>query len=284
MDTVAAAVPFAAELLPADGAPRERLARWVTDPANKAFAQATANRMWAQLFGRPLVEPIDDIPLVRAAIEIGGEQAGDQASAVLALLAEDFASHGYDLRRLIKIIALSDAFAAPSQTIDDSDATADDRWRVFPLTRLRPEQVVGSLLQASSLATLDYQSHILVRFARAVGQSEFVTRYGDRGEDEFSPYGATIPQQLLMMNGELLKKRTEDNLIGNAATQIAALASTDEKAIETAYLACLTRRPSGDESAHFAERLQGTRGVERRERMEDLYWALLNSTEFSWNH
>ena len=123
---------------------------------------------------------------------------------------------------------------------------------------------MGSLLQSSSLATLDYQSHILVRFARAVGQSEFVKRYGDRGEDEFSPQGGTIPQRLLMMNGELLKKKTEGNLVGNAATQIAALASTDEKAIETAYLACLTRRPTADETAHFAERLAGTRGMERR--------------------
>ena len=87
-----------------------------------------------------------------------------------------------------------------------------------------------------------------------MGQSEFVTRYGDRGEDEFSPQGGTIPQQLLMMNGELLKKRTEDNLIGNAATQIAALASTDEKAIETADLACLSAGRRGRNGPDFAER------------------------------
>jgi hypothetical protein len=287
MQLVTATVPFAAELLPPEGTPRARLAQWVTDPGNKAFAQATANRMWAQLFGRPLVEPIDDIPIRRD--QINGEsetfhQAGDEATAALAILADDFVSHGYDLRRLIRSIAFSTPFGAASRTADDSDGAPDDSWRIFPLTRLRPEQVVGSLLQASSLATLDYQSHILVRFARAVGQSEFVTRYGDRGEDEFSPQGGTIPQQLLLMNGELVKKKTEGNLIGNAATQIAALASTDEKAIEIAYLACLTRRPNADELAHFAQRLAGTRGVERRERMEDLYWALLNSTDFSWNH
>ena len=111
---MAAAVPFAAELLPADGTPRERLARWVTDPGNKAFGQAIANRVWAQLFGRPLVEPIDDIPLARSALESNSDgqsddRASDKATAALAILADDFAAHGYDLSRLISIIALSDA-------------------------------------------------------------------------------------------------------------------------------------------------------------------------------
>jgi hypothetical protein len=155
---------------------------------------------------------------------------------------------------------------------------------VFPLTRLRPEQVVGSLLQACSLATLDYQSHIVVRFFRAVGQAEFVKRYGDSGEEEFSPQGGTIPQRLLLMNGELVKDRTKENLVANAATQIGALASTDEKAVEIAYLACLTRRPTSAEMQHFVAKLAGTRGDDRRQQMEDLYWALVNSTEFSWNH
>ncbi|HVU89493.1 MAG TPA: DUF1549 domain-containing protein, partial [Pirellulales bacterium] len=284
LESASAAVPFAAELLPAEGPPRERLARWVTDPANKTFAQATANRMWAQLFGRPLIEPIDDIPLFRTTSDTSGGQADDPATVALTILADDFVTHGYDLRRLIRTIALSAPFAAASRTVEDTAHAPDEPWGAFPLTRLRPEQVVGSLLQASSLATLDYQSHILLRFARAVGQSEFVTRYGDSGEDEFAPQGGTVPQRLLLMNGELLKKKTEDNLVGNAATQIAALASTDEKAIETAYLACLTRRPTVLETAHFAARLADTRGGERRERMEDLYWALLNSTEFAWNH
>ena len=130
----------------------------------------------------------------------------------LAILADDFVTHGYDLRRLISIIALSDAFAAESRTADDFVTAADDpanAWRTFPLTRLRPEQVVGSLLQASSLATLDYESHIVIRFARAVGQAEFVKRYGDSGEEEFAPQGGTIPQRLLLMNGELVKKKTK---------------------------------------------------------------------------
>ncbi len=93
-------VPFSPELLPAGRNNRRRLAGWVTDPKNRAFARAIVNRVWALMFGRPLVEPIDNVPL------------GGQAPAPLETLAADFASHHYDLRRLIHLIAASEAFGA----------------------------------------------------------------------------------------------------------------------------------------------------------------------------
>jgi hypothetical protein len=55
-------------------------------------------------------------------------------------------------------------------------------------------------------------------------------------------------------------------------------------AIQTAYLAVLTRPPSKAELLHFAGRLDGKKGKSRTQALEDLYWVLLNSTEFSWNH
>ena len=61
--SVEPAVPYLRELMPESGDPRHRLAVWVTHPKNKAFARATVNRMWAILFGKPLVEPLDSIPL-----------------------------------------------------------------------------------------------------------------------------------------------------------------------------------------------------------------------------
>jgi hypothetical protein len=156
-------------------------------------------------------------------------------------------------------------------------------WAAFPLTRLRPEQVVGSLLQAASVTTIDHQSSIVVRAARALGQAGFVEQYGDTGQDEFGEHGGTIPQRLVLMNGELVKQATQQGL-GNASSQIARFAPDDETAVEAAYLSVLSRRPSPEERAHFAARLAGTRGGARAERMEDLCWCLINSTEFSWNH
>jgi hypothetical protein len=119
--------------------------------------------------------------------------------------------------------------------------------------------------------------------------SQFVERYGDMGDDEFNARGGTIPQRLLMMNGELVKERTGENPLMNATSRIAMLTGKPEKQVEVAYLATLTRRPTDAELAHFVARLADTDGGggdrrTRQEALEDLYWTLINSTEFSWNH
>jgi hypothetical protein len=272
--TVPAAVPFQAELLPEPGTRRERLAAWVTHPKNQAFARATVNRAWAIMFGKPLVEPIDNIP------------PADENPAALDLLASDFVEHGYDLRRLFTAIAETKVFQLDSRAEDGSDLSEAqlDQWAAFPMTRLRPEQVVGGILQASSLSTIDYQSHILVRLARQISQSDFIKRYGDTGSDEFDARGGTIPQRLVMMNGDLVKNKTRENLVANAVTRIAVLAPSDEKAVEVSTLAVLSRRPTTEEADYLRERFAASKAKSRKDRLEDLYWTLLNTTEFSWNH
>jgi hypothetical protein len=268
-------VPFLPELDPKSGTRRERLARWVTDPRNDHFSKATVNRAWAMLFGKPLVEPIDDIA-----------SAGDPPR-VLSILAEDFAANGFDFQRLLRSIALTEVFSLDSTTEEESGstlATLEAAWASFPMTRLRPEQVAGALLQSSSNQTINSDSHILVRLATYGGVNDFVTRHGDPGEEEFNLEGSsTIPQRLLMMNGELVQSKTREEL-GNASARFATLAPDDHKAVEAAYLATLTRRPTPDEAVHFEARLAGTKGDDRKQRMSDLVWSLLNATEFSWDH
>ena len=267
--TVAPKVPSHEDLLPADGARRQRLAEWVTHKKNPYFARAIANRTWALLTGKPLVDPVDNIP-------------AEGFPPALQVLADDFAAHDYDLRRLIRVIAFSQAFRLDSASAKAIGDTEEAAWAVFPLTRLRPEQVAGGVLQASQVATLGSDSHILVRLIRFGSQNDFVTRYGDTGDDEFVSRGGTIPQRLLLMNGELVRERTKDSPF-NATGRIATMAKDDGHAIETAYLATLTRRPTPDEAAQFAKQLADTT-FPRSQRVEDLYWALVNSTEFSWNH
>ncbi len=266
--TVAPRVSYSPELLPEHGTRRQRLAEWVTHRQNKYFARAAVNRVWALLCGRPLVEPIDnlelDVPMPPA----------------LQILADDFADHGYDLRRLIRVMASTEVFR-----LDSAGAGGEEEekaWAIFPLTRLRPEQVAGSVLQATSIATLDAESNILFRLVRYGQRNEFVKRYGDSGEDEFDGRTGTIPQRLLLMNGNLVRERIGESPF-NAPTRIAWLAPDDPKAVEVAYLAALSRRPTADEAAHFEAALADPR-IKRTQKVEDLFWALINSTEFSWNH
>ena len=88
------------------------------------------------------------------------------------------------------------------------------------MTRLRPDQVAGALFQATTLTTINSESHWFVRLVSYTGRNDFVKRYGDTGEDEFDARGGTIPQRLLLMNGEIVRERIKDDLF-NAATRIA---------------------------------------------------------------
>ncbi|MCA9216709.1 MAG: DUF1553 domain-containing protein [Planctomycetales bacterium] len=248
---------------------RETLANWVTHPDNKAFSRAIVNRVWALLFGRPLVTPIDSIPLE------GPYPAG------LEELADQFCASACDLRQLIRTIVATNVFQADSRAPFDVTKKHEEHWAVFPITRLRPEQVAGSILQASSLTTIDADSHIIVKLTRFDEQDKFVKRYGDTGDDEFDAHGGTIPQRLLMLNGNLVKERTKDDLVMNATARISTLTRSDERAIEAAYLCVLTRQPSAAELHHFVSLLADG---DREKEIEDLFWVLFNSAEFSWNH
>ena len=268
-------VPFNQELLPEDGELRERLATWVTHPKNRAFARAAVNRIWTLLFNKSLVHPVDEVPL-----------EGPWPKP-MEILADDLIEHDFDLHRLIRLIVSTRAFQLDSRGAEDAPPVTEAHERAFaafPITRLRPEQVAGGVIQSSTLKTINADSHIIQKMKRFFGQGEFVKRYGDLGEDEFNQEGGTIPQRLLLMNGKMVSEQINPNPFMNASTRIGIVAPDDETAVETAFLATLTRRPSAEETEHFVAQLKDSKGDERSERMSDLYWALLNSTEFSWNH
>jgi len=272
-------VPFQPELLPERGRPRQRLARWVTHSENRAFARATVNRVWALMFGRPLVEPVDEIPLE--------ETPENPYPPGLEILADDFIIHKFNLQRLIRVIAATRAFGLDSKMPAGRTPPTlehDQHWAAFPLSRLRPEQVAGSIIQSASLTAINADSHILFQLNRSIQQGEFIKRYGDIGEDEFYIQGGTIPQRLLMMNGSLVHERIKDDLVANAASRILATAPNDTKVVEATYLAVLSRRPSAEEGDYFVHSLSQKGFLDRKAKQADLYWALINSTEFSWNH
>lgn len=267
-------VPFAQETMPETGSRREQLAQWITDGNNRAFARATVNRAWALLFGRPLVDPVDDIPLE------GPYPAG------FDVLTDEFIKSGHDFQYLLRLIAASAPFQRASDSGDpDNPVTTEQEtaWSAFPVTPLRPEQVAGSIIQSASFRALDSDAHILDRFRRFSETNDFVKRYGDQGENEFQEESGTIPQRLLLMNGKLVGERTGENPIMNSSTRVAHYSSSEKQAVEAAFLALLTRLPTTEESEHFAASLEKKNPKAKARASADLYWALINSTEFSWN-
>ncbi len=139
------------------------------------------------------------------------------------------------------------------------------------------------MLQASSIRTIDQNSHLFTRTLRFFRERDFIEDFGDPGENELGDRAGTVPQALLRMNGELEKDLTEPNPL-NATARIANSAPDAARTVEVAYLICLARRPTPEEAAWFTKQLEELNPKQRPAAVADLIWTLFNSTEFSWNH
>ena len=265
-------VPFFQELSDSKGTRRGQLADWVTHPDNRAFARTAVNRIWAIVFGRPLVVPVDDIPLA------GPFPLGLEA------LTDEFVESGFDLKHLIRVITRLQVFRLDSRADFEVTEAHEAVWSVFPLVRLRPEQVAGALNQTASLQTINADVSYLIRLQQQNEINNFVKRYGDTGEDEFEDRGGTVTQRLLLMNGNLSQSRIANGNGGNASARISRLTEDDEDAIRAAYLTVLTRSPSQAELLYFLKKFREKPDAQRGRVIEDLFWTLTNSTEFSWSH
>lgn len=249
---------------------RQRLANWMTHKDNRPFARAIINRMWALMLGRPLIEPVDDIPL------------DGPFPPAIEILTDDFLEHDFNLHRLIRIIAQTEVFGLDSAADFEVTDQHHQRWAVFPITRLRPEQCAGAILQSTRLKTIDASAPVTTRLIHLLQQREFVTRFGDAGADEFRPRGETISQRLLLLNGDVIADRLESPFLSPA--HLIPLSRDANKAIEVAFLSTLSRLPTRAEQENFAPRLSDGTGQQNTESVIDLYWALINSAEFRWNH
>ena len=211
MREVDPAVPFGKEWIPAEGTTREKFAHWMTHPENRRFERAITNRVWGLMFGRSFITPVDDMP----------NPSDDEADRdVLDMLGQDFREHNYDLKRMIVTIASLKPFRLKSVVEPNNDSQADvnyeekismldESWGLFPITRLRPEQIIGAMLQASSIQTIDQNSHLFTRFRRFTNERDFVNEYGDPGEQELVEQTGTIPQALLRMNSNMTRGAVE---------------------------------------------------------------------------
>ncbi|KLU04503.1 hypothetical protein RISK_003557 [Rhodopirellula islandica] len=266
---------------------RERLAYWLTHPENKPAARAAVTRVWTLLFGRPpaieteygfQVGEVDNLPL------------DSPPSEMIDTLTEAFVDGGFDVRELIRLITNAPAFRVSSRADFDVTEQHELAMAVFPVTRLRSEQVAGATIQSGRVKTINRDSSFLVQLQQFGSLNDFLKRYGDLGEDEFTPQPVTITQRLVMLNGKLVSETASPNPILNASSHIEMFARNDQEVVRTLYLTVLNREPTEPELKHFTTRLtpesrnQSEPPTSRKQEITDLTWALLNSSEFAWNH
>ncbi len=249
---------------------RPVLAKWMTAPDNPFFAKALVNRMWAQFFGRGLVNPVDDM------------HEGNPAThpELLATLTEQFKRNNFDLKYLVRAIVNSEAYQRSSRTVADNE-TDTELLSHAPIRALTPEQLYDSLVRVVGTPAGrkgDFAKKAPVGKKGPTGPREqFIAFFRVEEGADVLDYQAGIPQALRLMNSALL------NNTAPVVNQAIQAANNDQaRIVEHLYLAILSRRPT-------AEELQGRltyirRQADARTAYGDLTWALLNCSEFTLNH
>ncbi|PHQ37040.1 DUF1549 and DUF1553 domain-containing protein [Rhodopirellula bahusiensis] len=257
---------------------RQRLANWLTGPDNPYFARATVNRVWSHMFGRGIVDPVDDF----------GENNLPVSADLIDTLASQFIENDFDLKRLVRSIALTRAYqlSSSSNRAEDSSDGIEERLTTFAqmnVKTLTPEQVYDCIAVATMLdqqnATSDYT---LARFGNSQ-RDTFLQQFAAPAISR-SEYLAGIPQALMLMNGSLIGQATHEQSSG-LIRSLDAPFFTDEQRIEVLFMSTLSRPPRPNERELVAEFIPAEASREQRHTgMADLLWALINSSEFTLNH
>jgi len=253
---------------------REELARLIA--RSEYLGQAIANRTWSRFFGYGFTKPIDDM----------GPHNPPSHPDLLAGLAKAFASQGYDLKRLTRWIVLSEAYGLSSVTTtrnksDDPSLGTKPAFSHFYLRQMEAEELYESLLVATE-AHKSAGSFAAQEQVKGQWLQQFVQAFGTDEGDESTTFNGTIPQMLMMMNGELIRRAASGEK-GSFLERLAHGNQSGSEKITRLYQASLSRRPTSYEIRAANTLLQLNKGSELAA-LQDVWWALLNSNEFILNH
>ncbi|WP_020473456.1 DUF1549 domain-containing protein [Zavarzinella formosa] len=249
---------------------RRVLSDWMTGSKNPYFARNAVNRLWAHVYGNALVEPLDDL---------SGE-AGTSGPNVglLTELSDAFVASGHDLKFITKALTLTKAYQL-SVVSPAGDAPSDPRYFArMPVRGLTGEQLYDSLRTAAGRPP---ERNDTGRDAGLEARRRFASQFRVG-----RPAGAerSIIQALAMMNGRFTADLTEPANNPTLAGLIDAPFLDTRGRIETLFMATVGRPPSEKQAADLTKLVDESSGSDQTRVLGDLFWALVNTTEFTTNH
>lgn len=255
--------------------PRLFLAKWITDPANENFSGAMVNRLWKHFFSVGLVEPVDDL---RASNPPTNPQ-------LWLALNKEFVASGYDLKHVMRLILNSRTYQLSSSTLAGNQA--DRKFFSHYYARRLPAEVMLDAVSAATDVPDEFKGYPLgtraVQLPEPGVASYFLTLFGR--SDRVTACACermgevTLPQLLHLQNGDELPKKIRSTE-GRLTTLLKN--NDDGEVIEEIFWATVTRPPQAAEVKTIRESLAV--GDPREEVYRDLFWALLNSKDFAFNH
>jgi hypothetical protein len=250
---------------------RLELGKFIADSKNESLAKAFVNRMWGHFMGRGIVHPVDDF----------GPHNPPSHPELLERLAQEFMKSGYDVKALVRWIANSQTYQLSSviTKANEKDETLFSHMALKPMT---PEQLFDSLLTATSAHKAGGDNGAGTK--RDQWLNQFIFAFANDEGDEGSSFQGTIPQALMMMNGELMEKATG----GKPGSFLADLFDDAQQhqspvvyMVNHLYLAALSRYPTRNEMSQTSQFINGF--PDTIYVLQDLFWALLNANEFVLN-
>jgi hypothetical protein len=255
---------------------RSVLAEWLASEQNPWFAQNIANRVWEHFFGRGIIDPVDD---VRVSNPPSNPQLLEELGARLA-------SYRYDMRQLIRDICNSNTYQRSTQAPPES--AHDARNFSFAQVRRLPSEIL--LDAVSSVTDTQVKFRQLPMGARAVQVADgnsgnyFLEVFGRPSRDSACTCERrnepTLAQALHLINGSTFEQAMKSKE-GRLAQQLSG-ETTNEQIIEELYLAAYARFPRSDEQERMIRYVGESE--DRQQALEDVYWSVLNSKEFVFNH
>ncbi len=251
------------------------LAKWLASPQNPWFAASFANRVWAHFFGAGIVEPVDDFRVSNPASN----------PELLEELGKRFTASKYDLKSLVRDICNSRTYQRSTQR-NESNATDERNFAHANLRRIKAE----NLLDAISVATDTkdkFQGLPLgaraVQIADGASSTYFLTTFGRATRETVCSCEVkmepTLSQALHLLNGDTVNAKIQQ---GGLIPKVLTTKKFPEERIIDLYIRTLSRTPSKEEIDKLLPSMG--EGSNPQQALDDIFWALLNSREFLFNH
>jgi hypothetical protein len=243
--------------------------------ASPLMPKAIVNRMWGHFLGYGFTRPVDDL----------GDHNPPSHPELLDGLAERFREQSFDLKELIRWIVLSRPYALSSKASkgnqrDDPSLGEKPKFTHFYLRQMRAEDLYESLLTATEAD----ESRGGEEAAKKKDEwlSQFIIAFGTDEGDDSTTFNGSIPQILMMFNGDLIKQATNTGK-GGFLDRVAKSDMKNAAKITTLYQSALARSPSAKEISAANDMLVARKG-DAIGALQDIWWAILNSNEFIINH
>jgi hypothetical protein len=271
--------------VPQGNDPRVVFADWLITPENPWFTKNIVNRIWAWLLGRGLIHEPDDIRPDNPAVH----------PEVLEYLRKELIKSNYDLRHIYRLILNSNTYQ--QSPIPQSDnPKAEIMFACYPVRQLDAEVLIDAICKItgtketySSLIpepfTFVPQEHRSIDLADGSITSQFLEMFGrparDTGMESERKNDPTDPQRLHMLNSTHIQNKIVKSQVLRRLFRAAK--GKRQRLINMLYLRILSRFPTKAE-LQVAQKYYSTEGLNPRDAMNDLVWALINTKEFSYRH